>query len=114
MSISIASAMVTVDSQDALALARWWSRATGAPFTLEHEEFSMLAPTDGLPTLGFQRVDDPTPGKNRLHLDLHVTDRVAAVDELVALGARLVADHAEGGNEWTTLADPDGNLFCVN
>jgi predicted enzyme related to lactoylglutathione lyase len=64
--------------------------------------------------LGFQKVADPTPGKNRLHLDLHVdTDLDATVRELLAAGATLVGDRGDESFRWITLADPQGNQFCV-
>jgi hypothetical protein len=54
--------------------------------------------------------------KNRLHLDVvpvHGT-RDEEVTRLTALGARLVADHIRAdGSGRVTLADPEGNEFCV-
>ena len=66
------------------------------------------------PRLGFQRVDDPTPGKNRVHLDFSAADLDAEVARLVDLGATETARHGVGGGfRWVVLADPDGNAFCV-
>lgn len=112
---------LTIDTTDAAALAGWWARATGG--TAEDqtggaaEAFTVVA--EGLPVLAFQRVDDPTPGKNKLHMDLGVADAAAAVAELTAIGATVVAersmgDPAEGVFTWTVLSDPDGNQFCVS
>jgi predicted enzyme related to lactoylglutathione lyase len=61
----------------------------------------------------FIQVPDPTPGKNRVHVDLVADDRAAEVDRLVGLGAQVVAELDEDGSRWTTLADPEGNLFDV-
>jgi hypothetical protein len=44
-------------------------------------------------------------GKNRVHLDLWVPEP----DRLVALGAEVIAEHAD----WTVLADPEGNELCA-
>ena len=45
----------------------------------------------GLPALlAFQQVDDPTPGKNKVHLDLSTDDLDAEVERLVGAGATLV------------------------
>ena len=67
------------------------------------------------PALGFQRVDDPTPGKNRVHVDLAVDDPAEAVERFVASGATRVAAHAlDDGFAWTVLRDPHGNHFCVS
>ncbi len=53
------------------------------------------------------------PGKNRVHFDSHVPDRLAEVARLVSLGATEVGVHNVPGLTWTVLADPDGNQFCV-
>ncbi len=107
--------MVTFDARDARALAGWWARQTGGRVVADHDgEFLMVA-TDGAgPRLGFQRVDDPTPGKNRVHLDLVTEDREAQVERLRAGGAELVARHELPDFTWVVLADPEGNQFCVS
>jgi predicted enzyme related to lactoylglutathione lyase len=51
--------------------------------------------------------------KNRVHLDLQADDRAAEVERLVSLGATVVHDKDEWDVKWTTLADPEGNEFCV-
>lgn len=108
--------MVTFDTHDATALADWWAAQTGGNVQSHDGEFVMVLPTaPGQPALGFQRVDDPTPGKNRVHLDLGAQDPAAAVERLVAAGATQVAEHMlPDGFAWTVLADPHGNQFCVS
>ncbi|MFD7863902.1 VOC family protein [Streptomyces sp. NPDC057682] len=63
----------------------------------------------------FQRVPEPKTVKNRLHLDLHAGPdrRAEEVDRLKALGAKVLDDVEQPGGRWTTLADPEGNEFCV-
>jgi predicted enzyme related to lactoylglutathione lyase len=61
----------------------------------------------------FIHVPDRTPGKNSVHVDLHTPDVPAAVARATALGAKPVADFDEYGAVWTTLADPEGNLFDI-
>jgi hypothetical protein len=51
--------------------------------------------------------------KNRMHIDILAVDRAAEVKRLLALGAGIVADYDEGGSQWTTLHDVEGNEFCV-
>ena len=51
--------------------------------------------------------------KNRVHLDLQADDRAAEVERLVSLGATVVHDKDAWDVQWTTLADPEGNEFCV-
>ncbi|GAA4848135.1 VOC family protein [Luteimicrobium xylanilyticum] len=108
--------MITVDTGDARALASWWARQTGGTFVDEADGWwCEVRPGQGAPgvILGFQKVEDPTPGKNRLHLDLGTADRLAEVERLVGEGATVVGENAVGDFTWTTLADPDGNLFDV-
>lgn len=66
------------------------------------------------PRLGFQKVPDPAPGKNRVHLDFTTKDLDAEVLRLVAAGASEVGRHQVGESfRWVVLADPEGNAFCV-
>jgi predicted enzyme related to lactoylglutathione lyase len=107
--------MVTVDCRDPRALAQWWARQLGGNVLegFEGDDFVMVA-VEGGARLGFQRVAEPTPGKNRMHLDLAASDRDAEVARLVADGAREVERHEVSGFVWVVLADPEGNLFCVS
>ena len=63
--------------------------------------------------LAFQKVEDPTPGKNRVHLDLVTQDLETEVDRLVSVGATIVGRRGDESFRWVTLADPQGNQFCV-
>jgi hypothetical protein len=81
----------------------------------EHEECMIFAPDRSVRLL-FIEVPDAKVIKNRLHLDLHPVDLSCEqeVARLVGLGAVHLADfrRPEGGG-WITLADPEGNEFCV-
>ncbi|MGI5402214.1 VOC family protein [Streptomyces sp. CA-135486] len=63
----------------------------------------------------FQRVPEKKTTKNRIHLDVHVgpDGREAEVARLEGLGARVLYDVNEPTGVWTTMADPEGNEFCV-
>ncbi|MDR1823826.1 MAG: VOC family protein [Bifidobacteriaceae bacterium] len=112
MSVSIQ--MVTFDSADPRPLAEWWAQQTDGNIVADMDGFFIMVHTPGGLNLGFQKVADPTPGKNRLHLDTGASDPEAEVDRLVAAGATLVAIHNEDPTfTWTVLADPEGNQFCV-
>nr|WP_207916894.1 VOC family protein [Micromonospora sp. KC723] len=61
-------------------------------------------------------VAEGTVVKNRVHLDLQPQDRTRdeEVDRLIGIGAKLFEDHRRpDGTGWVTLADPEGNEFCV-
>lgn len=111
--------MVNVDALDPDALGRWWCDRLDARVLFHEPGESLIlhSPTAGV-ALAFQRADEPTPGRNRLHLDLQSADRVADVGRLVAAGAEHVGTHEAGGPDfggmtWDVLRDPEGNLFCV-
>ncbi|MEE6271777.1 VOC family protein [Georgenia wangjunii] len=107
-------AMVTFDTSDADTLATWWAEQTGAEVTERNEGWYVMVAGGALPvTLAFQKVDDPTPGKNRIHLDLVAPDLDAEVDRLVDAGATVVGRRGDESFRWVTLADPQGNQFCV-
>jgi hypothetical protein len=63
----------------------------------------------------FQTVPEAKTVKNRLHLDVRVgQDRIEAErDRLVGAGATYLHDGHQGPSRWFTLADPEGNEFCV-
>ena len=61
----------------------------------------------------FLAVPEPRQGKNRVHLDLVSTDRQAVVERALSLGATKVGEFDEYGTQWTTLADPEGNVFDI-
>ena len=68
------------------------------------------------PRMYFQQVPEPRLVKNRVHLDLHLQgeDRATEVARLVALGATVLYEGAQGPQTWVTMADPEGNEFCVS
>jgi predicted enzyme related to lactoylglutathione lyase len=107
--------MVTFDCADPAKLAGWWAdQFDGKPQELIPGEFVAVIRPGG-PALGFQKVPDPTPGKNRVHLDFSAADVDAEVSRLVAAGATEVGQHTIGEEfRWVVLSDPDGNVFCVS
>ncbi|MEV1288351.1 VOC family protein [Micromonospora sp. NPDC049679] len=63
----------------------------------------------------FQAVTEAKTAKNRVHLDLHVGEeqRAEVIERLSRLGARTLWDGRLGPRTWVTMADPEGNEFCV-
>jgi predicted enzyme related to lactoylglutathione lyase len=106
--------MVTFDCSDPATLAGWWAEQFGGTTReLLAGEFTAVIFPEG-PQLGFQKVPDPTPGKNRVHLDFRAADVDAEVSRLTAAGASEMGRHKAGDSfRWVVLADPEGNLFCV-
>jgi hypothetical protein len=59
---------ITFDCRDPAQLAAWWAEQFGGRTQeLLADEFTAVSLSEG-PRLGFQKVPDPTPGKNRVHL----------------------------------------------
>jgi hypothetical protein len=77
---------------------------------------AIRSPDPGRPRILFQRVPEPKSVKNRLHLDVRSGDEGCerAVARLVAMGATELWRSSQGPYSWVTLADPEGNEFCVS
>ncbi|MGO8884468.1 MAG: VOC family protein [Streptosporangiaceae bacterium] len=109
------------DAADAYAQSVFWSQALDFaedpddPNEPSHQECLIMS-RDRSHLLLFITVPDGRQLKNRVHLDLRPADRTREqeVERLMALGASLLADHRRpDGSGWITLADPEGNEFCV-
>jgi hypothetical protein len=134
---------VTIDCSAPHELADWWAEALGWQVEPQDESFirrmvqagaaseedtaqhrgalvwktgaALTSPDPGRPRVLFQAVPEPKTGKNRLHLDVRIgaEGREAEVARLLGLGATELWRGAQGPYEWVTLADPEGNEFCV-
>jgi hypothetical protein len=71
--------------------------------------------TQRAPRVLFQLVPEAKAVKNRLHLDVRIgtEDVEDAVAGLTARGAKFLHTGQQGPSTWATLADPEGNEFCV-
>lgn len=102
------------------ALAAW-----GVPESEWNSASAIVDPAGRGPRIYFQRVPEPKSSKNRLHLDLRVSDgpgitverkraQIApTVAKLSSLGATEVGEVEEMGSVWTVMRDPEGNEFCI-
>jgi len=109
------------DARDAYAQSVFWSQVLGFvedpddPNEPGHEE-CLITSRDQSQLLLFITVPDGKRVKNRVHLDLRPVDctREQEVERVLALGASQLADHRRpDGSGWLTLADPEGNEFCI-
>jgi hypothetical protein len=112
--MTIAPAMITCDTDDPRGLGRWWAERTGGEVVQENDGYFVVVSLPTGPTLAFQMVDEPTPGKNRIHVDFTSDDLEAAKKEMTAAGAGHVHDQEMAGFRWSTFTDPAGNQFCVS
>jgi predicted enzyme related to lactoylglutathione lyase len=68
------------------------------------------------PMFVIQHVPEPKLGKNRMHLDIHVTDVSSEAKRLDAFGAKRVSEDVitnQHSYQWLVMADPEGNEFCI-
>ncbi|WP_406860357.1 VOC family protein [Streptomyces sp. HUAS MG47] len=108
---------VTFDCSDAYAQAAFWAQVLEGRVSDEDApgDPEALVEADGMGVL-FVTVPEAKSVKNRVHFDLQPQDRSRdeEVERLLKLGATLVGDHRRAdGLGWVTLADPEGNEFCV-
>jgi len=115
---------LVLDCRDPATLAAWWAEVLEWEVLGTEDDGAVeigppgQEPKGPQPTLVFQPVAEPTPGKLRLHLDVNATDRTQdeELDRLLALGAARV-DVGQGPLSdtmtWHVLADPEGNEFCL-
>ena len=89
--------MITFDSADPVPLAEWWAEQIGAEVGDTNNGWFVTIADGTIP----------------VHLDLLASDIDAEAARLVEAGASEVARRDMGGMRWITLADPQGNQFCV-
>jgi predicted enzyme related to lactoylglutathione lyase len=109
---------ITFDCADPVAVGEFWKTALGWPLETEPDgsEAFLANPKHEAPSLLFQRVPEPKTAKNRVHLDLVPVDqtRDEEVERLLHASAFIIGDHRKpDGTGWVTMADPEGNEFCV-
>jgi Glyoxalase-like domain len=69
------------------------------------------------PRVLFQLVPESKSVKNRVHLDVRIgaTDNLDdVVAGLTSRGATYLHTSSQGPHTWVTMADPEGNEFCVS
>jgi len=108
---------VNVEAKDPQALADFWSGVTGNQIAGGPDSFYLPpAGPDGF-AMFFQPSTHPRTDSQVAHLDLTVPwgSRATEVQRVIALGASHKWDVLEEVEhvQWTTLADPEGNLFCI-
>jgi hypothetical protein len=134
---------VVVDSADPHAQADWWAETLDWEVEPSDEAFIRRMVAEGYATEGdtkthrgvlvwregaainhpetrrrvlFQLVPESKTVKNRVHLDVRVgADNIEAqVERLTSRGATTLHKGQQGPHWWVTMADPEGNEFCVS
>jgi predicted enzyme related to lactoylglutathione lyase len=110
---------LVIDSTDPLRLAPFWCALLEVEVaeSIGDGQFIVLSPTaDGL-TVGFQQVPEAKTGKNRVHLDLVVSDLDESTAQITELGGSWLEPHTTHELEgflWRCMADVDGNEFDID
>ena len=134
---------VAIDCSSPHELADWWAEVLGWEVEAQDEAFirrmvstgaaseedtavhrgalvwkmgaAITSPEPGRPRVLFQHVPEPKTVKNRLHLDVRIGPerQEDEVTRLLGLGATELWRGSQGPHSWVTMADPEGNEFCV-
>ena len=136
---------VTFDAANPMVVAEFWAAALGYivqpppdGFTSwdefadsidmpgeDRDNLAAAVDPDGEgPRVLFQKVPEGKVVKNRVHLDVNITERGsspeqrrvaidAEVERLLALGATRFDDFDDETGMWTVMQDVEGNEFCV-
>lgn len=108
---------INMTANNPKAQAAFWSAVTGSEISGSGESY-YLAP-NGPEGFGmfFQSTAEPRLQTQDAHLDLTVSwgSREQEVARLIKMGATHKWDVLEEFEhvQWTTLVDPEGNLFCI-
>ncbi|HLM28468.1 MAG TPA: VOC family protein [Acidimicrobiales bacterium] len=134
---------VTFDTSDPHRLAAWWADLLGYAVEDGHDLVSGLlesgvitdadvmdlngrlfskdavaasVPDDNGPRLYFQRVPEPKVVKNRVHLEIPVSQEELddEVQSVTRAGASFVEFRSHRGHRWPVMRDPEGNEFCLH
>ena len=96
------------------AIAFWSAALDYRPLRVPSPDWAILVPREGSgPQLAITMVTSDARDHQRHHLDLYADDACAETARLIGLGARRVDWRYPPEADFTVLADPDGNSFCV-
>ena len=114
------------DPPEGFATWEAWLADAGIPESEWNSASAVVDPDGAGPRIYFQRVPESKVVKNRVHLDLNVSQKRdvgaeegrrrvdAEVERLAGVGATVVRPGGEErGEYWVVMQDPEGNEFCV-
>ncbi len=109
---------IAVDALDIPAVMPFWKAVLGyrtqvAPGQDEAGAVDLEDPDARAPSVWFQQMELPRPGRGRIHVDIHVPHDEAEARVRAALhaGGHLVSDVY--APSWWVLSDAEGNEACV-
>jgi hypothetical protein len=107
-----------IDAQDVDVVSEFWIDLFGyerrqRPVDLDDDWRHLEPQTPMLPALTIQPVPEGKTIKNRLHLDVFVTDPDPWIARCVDLGGQLLWGSEDPDDWFQVIADPEGNEFCI-
>lgn len=109
-----------LNARDPVALASFYSELLGWPHTVADPTWVTMRIPGGHTNLAFMLDEQHEPPvwpsasgsqSMQMHLDIGVTDVAAAVEDAVALGARVAQFQPQ--DDVRVLIDPEGHPFCL-
>ena len=104
---------IVIDVSDLDRSMAFWTAITGQTFGPSFEPNFRRARFEHGPALVLQEVQEVKSGKNRVHLDIEVSDLDEALRRVTSEGGRLVTRVDNEFGSLVVCADPDGNEFCL-
>jgi catechol 2,3-dioxygenase-like lactoylglutathione lyase family enzyme len=108
---------IVIDCPDPSALAGFYEQLLGMRRVQDEPDWVVIGVAPDQPGIAFVRVPEhrpPTwpdgPRPQHRHFDVRVDDLDAAEQQVLAIGARRLAD---GGGTFRVFADPVGHPFCL-
>lgn len=108
---------ISLEAANPLSLAPFWATVTGSELAAGGESLDLPPNGPGGCGMFFQPEAEPRARRQAAHWDLTVPggSRAAEVKRVIELGAKHRWDVLETAAHvlWSTLADPESNLFCL-
>lgn len=118
--VEIFRQVIVFDAADVAGESKFWASLLGGRVVDDDPAFHCVLDSADQWRIGVQLVPDhASPGwpdglPQQVHMDLHVTDPVAAHNEATRLGAALLrSDDLESEEGHQVYADPAGHPFCI-
>ncbi len=113
--------VVVFDAADVSSESRFWASMLDGRVIDEDPRFHCVIDGDGSWVIGVQSAPGHVPpswpdgAPQQVHVDLHVEDPTAAIEQALDLGARVLERNGDpvdpGGHH--VFADPAGHPFCI-
>ena len=113
--------VVVFDAADVSSESRFWASMLDGRVIDDDPRFHCVIDGDGSWVIGVQSAPRHVPpswpdgAPQQVHVDLHVEDPTAAIEQALDLGARVLERNGDPGDPGGhhVFADPAGHPFCI-